>query len=93
MAGVYAQTEIEWTRMLRTMVGLRADGYQFSVDSDNPLNSGDGTSGLVSPKVGVVFGPWNGSEVYVNAGIGFHSNDARGTVIRVDPSPAIRPIA
>ncbi len=85
MAGVYAQTEIEWTRMLRTMVGLRADGYQFSVDSDNPLNSGDGTSGLVSPKVGVVFGPWNGSEVYVNAGTGFHSNDARGTVIRVDP--------
>ena len=30
--GVYAQTEIEWTRALRTTFGLRADRYQFSVD-------------------------------------------------------------
>jgi outer membrane receptor protein involved in Fe transport len=86
MAGVYAQTEIEWTRTLRTTLGLRADAYQFSVTSDNPLNSGDGSAGLVSPKVGTVFGPWAGTEVYANAGIGFHSNDARGAVIRVDPA-------
>ena len=46
---------------------------------------GDGTSGLVSPKFGVVFGPWAGTEWYVNAGTGYHSNDARGTVITVDP--------
>ena len=85
MASVFGQTEIEWTRKLRTMFGLRADLYDFSVTSDNPANSGDGTSGLVSPKLGVVFGPWNGSEFYVNAGGGFHSNDARGAVIRVDP--------
>ena len=58
MAGVYAQSEIEWTRTLRTTLGLRADVYQFSVTSDNPLNSGDGSDGLVSPKFGAVFGPW-----------------------------------
>ena len=58
MAGVYAQTEIEWTRSLRTTFGLRADRYQFSVISDNPLNSGDGADGLISPKVGAIFGPW-----------------------------------
>jgi hypothetical protein len=85
MAGFYGQSEIEWTRFMRTTFGLRADLYQFSVTSDNPLNSGDGTDALVSPKVGVVFGPWSGSEFYVNAGGGFHSNDARGAVIRVDP--------
>lgn len=85
MAAVYAQTEIEWTRALRTTFGLRADRYQFSVTSDNPLNSGDGADGLVSPKVGAIFGPWSGTEVYVNAGTGFHSNDARGAVITVDP--------
>lgn len=85
MAAVYAQTEIEWTRTLRTTFGLRADRYQFSVTSDNPLNSGDGADGMVSPKVGAIFGPWSGTEVYVNAGTGFHSNDARGAVITVDP--------
>jgi hypothetical protein len=86
MAGVYAQTEIEWTRGLRTTLGLRADAYQFSVTSDNSRNSGDGSAGLVSPKAGAAFGPWAGTEVYANAGMGFHSNDARGAVIRVDPT-------
>ena len=81
MAGVYAQTEIEWSRALRTTLGLRADVYQFSVTSDNALNSGDGSDGLVSPKFGAVFGPWAGTELYANAGMGFHSNDARGAVI------------
>jgi outer membrane receptor protein involved in Fe transport len=85
MAAVYAQTEIEWTRTLRTTLGLRADRYQFSVTSDNPLNSGDRSDGLVSPKVGAIFGPWSGSELYVNVGTGFHSNDARGAAIAVDP--------
>ena len=32
-----------------------------------------------------MFGPWSGTELYANAGMGFHSNDARGAVIRVDP--------
>ncbi len=85
MVGVYAQTEVEWTRTLRTTVGMRADAYRFSVASDTPLNSGEGSDGLVSPKVGVIFGPWRATEVYVNAGTGFHSNDARGAAIRVDP--------
>jgi hypothetical protein len=85
MAGVYAQTEIEWTRTFRTTLGLRADRYRFSVTSDNPLNSGDGSDGMVSPKLGAIFGPFSATEVYVNAGTGFHSNDARGAVITVDP--------
>ncbi len=85
MAGVHAQTEIEWTRAFRTTFGLRADAYQFDVTSDNPLNSGDGSDALVSPKFGAVFGPWSGTEFYANAGTGYHSNDARGAAIRVDP--------
>jgi hypothetical protein len=85
MIGVYAQSEIEWTRSLRTTFGLRTDVYQFSLTSDNALNSGDGSDALVSPKLGAIFGPWNGTEVYVNGGLGYHSNDARGAVISVDP--------
>jgi hypothetical protein len=83
--GVYAQTEVEWTRTFRTTFGLRADRYQFSVTSDNPRNSGDGSGGLASPKAGAIFGPWGGTEIYLNAGTGFHSNDARGVAITVDP--------
>ena len=36
MTGVYGQTEIEWTRSLRTTVGARADWYQFSVTRTIP---------------------------------------------------------
>jgi hypothetical protein len=86
LASAFAQTEIEWTRALRTTAGLRADVYRFSVTSDNRLNSGDGSDAMVSPKFGAVLGPWAGTELYVNAGMGFHSNDARGATIRVDPA-------
>ncbi len=85
MAGAYAQSEIEWSRALRTTVGLRADVYQFSVRSDNALNSGTGMKTLISPKIGAILGPWSGTELYLNAGGGFHSNDARGATITVDP--------
>src|SRR4029453_5005615 len=32
------------------------------------------------------FGPWKGTEAYINAGTGFHSNSALGTTIRFDPN-------
>ena len=47
-------------------------------------NSGTAGAGLVSPKGTLTLGPWDGTELYVNAGLGFHSNDARGTTIVVD---------
>jgi hypothetical protein len=83
--GVYAQNEIEWSPRLRTMIGVRGDAVRFKVDALATENSGTASSGLVSPKGGATFGPWGGTEFYVNAGMGFHSNDARGTTIRVDP--------
>ena len=85
MTGVFAQSEVEWTRTVRTTFGLRADAYRFNVTSNEPLNSGNGFDGMVSPKFSAAFGPWAGTELYANAGMGFHSNDARGGVIAVDP--------
>jgi outer membrane receptor protein involved in Fe transport len=82
----YAQNETEWTPWLRTLAGVRVDGYRFDVDADEPANSGVDYFGLVSPKGGAVLGPWQGTELYVNAGLGFHSNDARGATITVDPA-------
>ncbi|MEO7597451.1 MAG: TonB-dependent receptor plug domain-containing protein [Opitutus sp.] len=90
--GFYAQATTHWSSRMRTDVGVRADAYQFQVDSDNSLNSGDRSAAMVSPKFGAVFGPWAKTEVYLNAGLGFHSNDARGATIRVDPTDGITPI-
>lgn len=84
-AGLYAENATKWTPWLRSVAGLRVDGYRFKVNGDNQLNAGTATDGAVNPKLSLVFGPWAKTEFYVNAGSGFHSNDARGTTIRVDP--------
>jgi len=83
--GAFVQNEINWAPWLRTLVGLRADASRFRVDALDAANSGTASAGLVSPKGGVTLGPWKGTELYVNAGLGFHSNDARGTTITQDP--------
>ena len=49
------------------------------------LNSGTASQFLPSPKASFVFGPWFDTEFYVQGGFGFHSNDARGAVQRVQP--------
>jgi len=83
--GLWFQSSTEWSPKLRSVAGLRADHYRFDVTSDEPRNSGRSSDTLVSPKLSLVFGPWGRTELYANAGRGFHSNDARGTVISVDP--------
>ena len=84
--GIFAQHELQWTPWLRSNLGLRADQYHFRVDASDPRNAGTDSDGLVSPKASLVFGPWKSSELYGNWGYGFHSNDARGTTIAVDPA-------
>jgi hypothetical protein len=82
----FVQNETVWSPWLRSLAGLRADGYRFDVDAGVPINSGTAFAGLLSPKGGLVVGPWQGTEVYLNGGLGFHSNDARGATIAVDPA-------
>jgi outer membrane receptor protein involved in Fe transport len=81
----YAQNEIVWAPWLRSLAGLRLDGYRFKVNAGDPDNGGVKRAGIVSPKGGVVIGPFSGTELYANAGLGFHSNDARGATITRDP--------
>jgi len=84
-ASPYAKNETRWTDKFRTTAGLRGDFYHFDVDSNQALNSGRENDFLASPKLGMVFGPWSKTEFYLNAGLGFHSNDGRGTTTHVDP--------
>ena len=95
--GLYATGDYHVNDWFRVQPGLRADGFYFDVDSDNPANSGQETAGIVSPKLSLIFGPWNDTEIYANAGMGFHSNDARGVTISIDPvtglpTPAVDPL-
>ena len=91
-AGLYAKNMTAWTDWFRATLGVRGDFYAISVDSNNSLNSGALTAFVASPKVGLVFGPFDKTEFYVNAGQGFHSNDARAATITVNPSDPSQPL-
>ena len=80
--------EVEWRPAdnWRTVLGLRGDYYDFDVTSENPANSGSKSDGIVSPKASLIYTLSETAELYLSAGRGFHSNDARGTTISVDPA-------
>lgn len=68
--GVFAESSMQWHPRLRTIAGLRADRYRFELDEHAEAS-------IVSPKLSVVVGPWRKTELFVNAGNAFHSNDGR----------------
>jgi outer membrane receptor protein involved in Fe transport len=72
--------------MVRTTFGLRGDVYHWDVTSNTEINSGSDTSAIVSPKISTAFGPWRGTELYANWGLGFHSNSGLGVMLQVDPA-------
>ncbi|WP_197418249.1 TonB-dependent receptor [Paucibacter sp. KCTC 42545] len=85
--GGFIDQATQWNPWLRSHLGLRADQFRFKVRSDTPANSGDSQAHILSPKVALAFTPSQEIGLFANWGQGFHSNDARGTVISVDPDP------
>jgi outer membrane receptor protein involved in Fe transport len=94
---VFAENTVHWTSWLRTTLGWRGDYYDASVNSIfNANNSGNANQAIGSPKFRMVIGPFHKTELFVGAGMGMHSNDARGATTteaptdpstRLDPSP------
>ncbi|MCO5131642.1 MAG: TonB-dependent receptor [Xanthobacteraceae bacterium] len=85
--GLYVRNTVRWTDWVRTTLGYRGDFYAANVNSlFNAANSGRAQGAIGSPKAGIVFGPFNNTEFFINAGEGFHSNDARGVTITQSPS-------
>jgi hypothetical protein len=84
--GIFAESTIRWTPWFRTVAGLRADGFLFDVNANTAGNSGDQLAAMISPKITAIFGPWKKTELFLNFGTGFHSNDARGVNTTIDPS-------
>ena len=82
---LYASVQHQWTDRFRSVASVRADHYDFDVAANIAANSGSDNDSLFSPKLNLVYSPMDGLETFLSAGQGFHSNDARGTVISVDP--------
>jgi outer membrane receptor protein involved in Fe transport len=91
--GFFTDTTLRPTEWLRLTGGLRADCVGGRVRSDLAANSGSAGEWIASPKAAIVLGPWWATELFLNAGSGFHSNDLRGATIRVDPTDRLAPLS
>ena len=86
-AGLYLQNSTDWSVWLRSVIGLRDDAVWMDTTSLNiPANSGSASGHKLSPKLALIFGTWYRTELFLDAGRGFHSNDARGVIDRIDPT-------
>ena len=92
--GLYYENEWRWNHHFRSIIGARYDAFQFDVDSrvaenangvDLTVNGGDRSDGVSSLNASVIYTIDENWETYASLGQGFHSNDARGATIRVDP--------
>jgi len=82
---LYASVDTQWNSLVRTVLGVRGDRFDFDVDNRFGGQTGSADDEIVSPKASLILSPWDHSEVFLNYGRGFHSNDARGTTEAVDP--------
>jgi hypothetical protein len=98
-AGLYIKNQTYWHEKVRTIAGLRGDFINNDVtQTDNtthdPLinaaNSGHNSKTMLSPKLSIIVGPWYDTEYFANAGYGYHSNDARGTTLQLNPADGTR---
>jgi outer membrane receptor protein involved in Fe transport len=85
--GLYLQNTTIWNSWLHSLAGVRGQSVHMNMDSRSlPANSGTASASKLLPKLSLVFGPWRKTEFFVNAGKGFHSNDARGVINKIDPT-------
>ena len=94
--GWFAQQEVRPTSWLRTQIGARIDNFWYDVDQIGTVTepiSGEGSATLVNPKLNFIFTTFNdnnfakGTNLFLNFGGGYHSNDAR--VFVQDPEKKI----
>jgi outer membrane receptor protein involved in Fe transport len=87
--GFYWENKIQWADKIRSVEAIRGDVEYLDVTSfTNPTNSGTASAFLPSPKLSLIFGPWDQTEFYVQGGYDFHSNDGRGATQTQEPISA-----
>ena len=83
--GLFWEGEIALSEALSFNLGLRYDYMNVDIESNIAENSGHADDGLFSIKSGLRYTMNDHWETYLNVGQSFHSNDARGAVISIDP--------
>ena len=88
--GAYGEARTQWLPWFRSTVGLRFDRLHATVSPSggafNSANGGTARASQISPKLAMAFGPFAGTELYLNWGTGFHGNDSRGATSTVNPN-------
>lgn len=93
--GLFWENRLVWTDRVKTILGARYDFYDFDVSDqaginingvDLSNNGGSNDDSLFSLKGSFIYTLSDEWEAYLASGQSFHSNDARGTTITVDPS-------
>ena len=87
--GLYWDNRIWWADKFRSEFGVRDDVCNVDVRDLDPVNSGDRDATLASPKLSLIFGPWYHTEIYLQGGYGFHSNDARTDTATVNSDDSV----
>ena len=94
--GWFAHQEIRLADWVRAQLGARLDNFWFNVKQDGPATqpiSGTASKSMINPKMNWIFTPFTDNDMarqtnlFVNMGGGFHSNDAR--VVVQDPAKAL----
>ncbi|WP_352886480.1 TonB-dependent receptor [Sinimarinibacterium thermocellulolyticum] len=86
--GGFVGLELSTAEWMHLTAGTRLDHYDYEVESRSGLADRSGDELQWSPKLSLILGPWAATQFFVNAGRGFHSNDARGD----DGSPGFDPL-
>jgi len=85
----FAHQEIRPTNWFRGQFGARLDNFWWNVRQAGPATqpiAGSASSSIASPKLNLIFSPFNDNQfaqrtnLFLNLGGGFHSNDARVVV-------------
>jgi hypothetical protein len=87
---MWIEQEFVFNPIWRLQFGLRGDYFTFNVDNnlenvENPENEVPNVSGyhqqtMLNPKFNLVYSPFPSTDLFLNIGSGFHSNDARNVV-------------
>lgn len=89
----YWENKTQLSENVSTTLGVRYEAYAFDVNALDAQvrptveqNSGSADDDIVTGSFSLVY-DWSGiNQSYFSAGQGYHSNDARGVVIRLDPN-------
>ncbi|RME93526.1 MAG: TonB-dependent receptor [Candidatus Hydrogenedentota bacterium] len=96
----FLEQRLVFTSWVRFVGGARAEYMLFEVNDllenkgttttaanpTDPKTSGQTDDAKLFPKANLIFSPTRNWDIFLNFGMGFHSNDARGTVIANDPN-------